>query len=62
MGATNILLALQIITDLTLTVQKVLNVVKTAQMEGRDVTPEELTQAKEFARSSMDDLKETLDN
>lgn len=61
MNTANMLLVIQIMMDLTITVQRVLGVVKKAQTEGRDVTPEELAEAKASARSSIDSLKEALD-
>ena len=59
-SAVNALLALKVISDLTSTATHIADMIQKAQDEGRDVTPEEINEAKSRAKSSIEKLKESL--
>jgi ACT domain-containing protein len=60
MDVKNVLMALKIAQDLSTTAADIVNVIHRAQAEGRDVTPEEISEAKDKAKASIDKLKASL--
>lgn len=60
MDATNILLAFKVVGDLTTTAAKVTEMIIKAQSEGRDVTQDEVNEAKDLAKGSIDKLRDAL--
>ena len=60
MSATNIILALDVILRLSAKAQQLATVVRQAQTEGRDITQEELGEAKADAQKAVDSLNDAL--
>ena len=59
--AANILLVLEIIARLSAKSNKLALVVHKAQSEGRDITEEELNEARDSAKSAIDSLGDALE-
>ena len=60
MSAANILMAMTVVSDLTATASRVTEMILKAQEEGRDVTPDEVNEAKDLAKGSIDKLRDAL--